>query len=377
MNDRYSLQPFDSPIASVLMPVYNGDAFLVEAIDSALAQTEKNIEIVAVDDGSTDSSREILYRYAAQDTRVRVFEEKHQGLVATLNRGLEVARGKYICRLDADDIATLNRVEKQVRFLEEHPDYVLVGGQVTLVNTAGETIRTRKQSLSTIEIEQELGSHNPFIHSSVMYRRVDALHAGGYDPAFLHTEDYELWVRLAANHRLGNVPDEVCRYRVHENQVSSTNLLRQSFTAHCIRAAFRGASREAIKENVQAEEKDFMPALRRLGYSDDEIAAGIAGGYLIWVSQLNSAGNRELAFKLLSDVQKYLKEMKASSRYLAQTYSWEFIVSLGAHNFLRAARSLFLAFASAPRKTARNILGRLFTPLAIAPTGPLSEHSVK
>ncbi len=119
---------------------------------------------------------------------------------------------------------------------------------------------------------------------------------------------------------------------------------------------------------VQAEEKDFLPALRRLGYLDDEIAASIAVGCLVQVEELNSAGIRDLAFKLLSPVNSVLKQIIGSSRYLAQAYSWEFLVSIGAHNFPRAARSLFLAFASAPGKTTKNIMSRLSSPLTIAPS---------
>ena len=136
------------PIASVLMPVYNGEAYLREAVESVLGQTETNIELVAVDDGSTDSSRAILRQFALQDPRVRVFEEEHKGLVATLNRGLDVARARYICRLDADDIAMPDRIEKQVRFLDAHEDYVLVGGQVTIIDKAGEPMGTWEQPLT-------------------------------------------------------------------------------------------------------------------------------------------------------------------------------------------------------------------------------------
>lgn len=377
MNSLSPLQPIEAPIASVLIRVHNADAYLAEALESALRQTEKKIEVIVVDDGSTDSSREIVQRYAAQDSRVHLFEEEHRGLAATANRGLEVARGKYICILDADDIAMPNRVEKQVKFLEDHPDHVLVSGQATVINKTGETIGTRGKSPPDLDIAQSLKSGNFIVHSSVMYRRAEVLSAGGYDSVFPPAEDYDLWIRLAANCRLGNLPDVVCLYRVHENQQTTSRALREYLSAMCIQSAFRGASREMIRESVQADEKDFMPALRKLGYRDNEIAKSITTCYLIKVSSLNSERNHATASELLSQLKRHLGQMKGSSRYLAQAYSWEFTVSLSAHEFLHALRSLLFAFVYAPRRTTHNILRRLFTPLAIAPTRSVSESSVE
>lgn len=361
------------PIASVLMPVYNGEAYLAEAIESLLGQTERNIEVVAVDDGSTDSSREILRRFATRDTRVRVFEEDHRGLVATLNRGLEVACGKYICRLDQDDIAMPDRVEKQVRFLEEHPDHVLVGGQAIMIGKIGEKLRSWEQPLCYPEVLASLEKGCRFQHSSVMFRRAEVLSEGGYDPLFTTAEDYDLWVRLAVNYRLANLPDLVCQYRVHGNQISCSGILRQSFLAMCIKAFYRGASREMIRKSAQAEEGDFFEVLRNLGYSDDEIAGSLAGGFLHWVATLRSAGRLESALKLLSEVEGHLKKANCHPRYLAQAYWGEILVSLDAHDHRRAVRSLLRAFASSPWRTARRVIGKLLAPAPV-PRDPLQAE---
>lgn len=354
----------DLPIASVLMPIYNGEVYLAEAIESVLGQTENNIEVVAVDDGSTDSSRAILRRFALQDARVRVFEEEHRGLVPTLNRGLDVARAKYICRLDADDIAMPDRIEKQVQFLDGHPDYVLVGGQVTLIGKAGETIGTWEQPLPLVGVEKALSSPGCIVHSAVMYRRAEALSAGGYDPLFHLAEDHDLWFRLAANYRLGNLPDFVCRVRVHGSSVSPLGIPRQMFTVMCVQAAFRGASRETIREGVQAEEKDFFPVLRRLGFRNDEIAERMTGGYLYWAARLRLIGCPEAAFKLLSEAARHLLEWKCDSRYLARVYSSLIICSLDAHNYARAARYLLLALATSPAVTSRRVWNKLSFPFS-------------
>jgi len=364
----------DLPIASVLMPVYNGEAYLAEAIESVLGQTEKNIEVVAIDDGSTDSSRAILRRFALQDPRVRVFEEKHRGLVPALNRGLEVARGKYICRLDADDIAMPDRVEIQVRFLDAHEDYVLVGGQATVIGQAGETIGTREQPFSHDEIEAALRSYCCLTHSAVTFRRAEVLSAGGYDSLFNPAEDYDLWVRLAVNYRLGNLPDFVCQYRVHGNQVCSSSIFKQSFMAMCIRAAFRGASRETIRESVQAKKKDFFLVLRRLGFRNDEIAEGIVGVYLYWVGRYRSMGRQEMACKLLSELTQHMLDLKCNSLYLARVYSLGILVSLDARNYARAARYLLLALALSPEETIRRLFKKLLTPFSSAHNRVKTAH---
>ena len=355
----------DRPIASFLVRVYNGEAYLAEAIESALGQTEKNIEVVVVDDGSTDSSRAILRRFALQDERVRVFEEEHKGLVYPLNLGLQVARAKYVCILDADDIAMPDRVEKQVAFLDAHEDYVLVGGQVILIGRTGEQIGERDLPISHTQAEAALRSSCCFTHSAVMFRRAEVISAGGYDPMFTTgAEDYDLYVRLATTFRIGNLPDVVCRYRMYGDQISFSGVLKQAFTAMCARAAFLGASRKTILESVQAEEKNYLPTLRRLGFGDDEIADGMFGRYIYGVGRLRSVGRREIALKLLSELTQHLLEWKCSPAYLARVYRLEVLVSLDTRNYMRAARYLLQALASAPGETSRHLLRKLLTPFS-------------
>jgi glycosyltransferase involved in cell wall biosynthesis len=346
------------------MPVYNAEAYLAEAVESALGQTEKNIEVVAVDDGSTDSSREILRRYAGRDPRLRILEEEHRGLIAALNRGLEVAQGEYICRLDADDIAMPDRVDRQVRFLQEHLDYVLVGGQVATIGSAGEDIGTVGTQFTGLDLAEYLKAGCCLVHSSVAFRRAEVLSAGAYDPLFVTVEDYDLWVRLVEDYRLAKLPEIVCKFRVHGDQVSVSRILRQYLSTMCIRAAFRGATREAIRDGVRADEKDFLKVLRQLGYSDDEIAANLTNTFLHWTGRLRSAGNRESASKLLLELKGYIQEMRCDSRFLAQAHWWHSRLSLDAHCYTTAAQFLFRAAASSPRVAAKRLLGRLLAPLS-------------
>jgi hypothetical protein len=207
-----------------------------------------------------------------------------------------------------------------------------------------------------------------------MFRRAEALSAGGYDSLFYPAEDYDLWVRLAANYRLGNLADFVCQYRVHGNQVGSSSILKQSFTAMCIRAAFRGASREMIRESVQAGEKDFFLVLRRLGFQNDEIAEGIVGGYLHWAGRYRSMGRQEMACKLLSELTQHLLDLKCNSLYFARVYALEVLVSLDARNYARAARYLLLALALSPVETIQRVFRKLLTPFLSAHNRVKTAH---
>lgn len=354
-----------APIASFLTAVYNGDAHLVEALESALGQTEKNIEIVAVDDGSTDSSREILRKYSHKDPRLRVFVEPHRGLVGTRNRALEEARGKYISVLDQDDVAMADRVEKQVRFLEQHPDCVLVGGQVETIDRTGAGIRSVGERLTGQDLAGHLENGCFLIHSSVTFRRAEVVSAGGYDPLFMPADEYDLFVRLAKNYRIASLPEIVCRYRVHGGQTSVSRILRQYLSVMCIRATFRGASRAAIRMSMQGDERNFLPVLRELGYSDDEIVANLTNTFLHWAARLRSVGDFESASELLLQAEGYVKGMKCNSHYLAQVYSWDARVDLASHHYIKAAHSLLLAFASSPVDTVRYATAKLLASFSI------------
>jgi hypothetical protein len=194
-----------------------------------------------------------------------------------------------------------------------------------------------------------------------MFRRAEVLSVGGYDQLFDPVEDYDLWVRLAANYRLGNLPDLVCGYRMHGNQMSSSGILRLVFKAMCVRAAFRGASREMTRESVQADKKDFFPVLRSLGFGNDEIANSVTGEYTFWVTTLRRTGRREVALTLLSELAQHLITLKCDSADLYQVYSLGIVVSLEARYYGRTARYLLLALASSPGRTCRRVFTRLST----------------
>ena len=207
------------PRVSVLMPVFNGEQFLLAAIESILGQGFTGFEMIVVDDGSTDNTPEILR--SIRDSRLRLLRnERNLGIVAALNRGLEYASGEYICRMDADDIALPGRLEQQVSFLDANPKCVLVGTHARLIDDRGNEIGVEAPPASDAHIRRIMFVHNPFIHGSVMLRSSALRAVGRYDDRFLHNEDYDLWLRIASLHSVANLPEILVSRRIHGNAIT-------------------------------------------------------------------------------------------------------------------------------------------------------------
>jgi glycosyltransferase involved in cell wall biosynthesis len=209
------------PSISVILSVWNGERFIRDAVESVLAQTFRDFELIIINDGSTDGTARILDGFG--DGRiVRLTNERNIGLVRSLNRGLEVVRGTYIARADADDWSDVRRFEKQIRYLEANPEIGVVGTHVAQVDMRGREISVLRPPETHAAILWELIFGLPFVHPSVMMRRDVVTAAGGYDPAFIHIEDTELWSRLVSVTRFANIPEVLCAKRVHSASIGST-----------------------------------------------------------------------------------------------------------------------------------------------------------
>ena len=208
------------PKITVLMPVYNAERFLREAMESILQQTFRDFELIVIDDGSTDESSGIISSF--QDPRIR-FEKngKNAGLIATLNKGLLLARGEYIARMDADDISEPSRFAVQTAFLDGHPDIALVGSWIRVFGAGMRYID--RHPLTHEEIRAQLFFSNALAHPTVMFRRSAFSEAGlAYEEQYKHVEDYGLWVTATRMLRFANIPKPLLRYRVHNESVSRT-----------------------------------------------------------------------------------------------------------------------------------------------------------
>lgn len=216
----------------MILPVWNGSAWLGEAIASILGQTHSNLELVVVDDGSTDDSVRIARLFAARDVRVAVHEGGRRGIVTALNHGIERAHGTLIARMDADDVAVSERLAKQAAFLEANPRCAVVGSAVSVMDETGAEIGAIRFPRDHEEIERALlgeGS-GALAHPAVMMR-TDAVRAvGGYREELYPSEDLDLWLRLAEVGTLANLDDVLLRYRRHRDSIGIRERRRQTVT---------------------------------------------------------------------------------------------------------------------------------------------------
>jgi glycosyltransferase involved in cell wall biosynthesis len=206
------------------MPVYNTERFVAQTTESVLAQTLRDFELIAIDDGSTDRSREILEGFARRDPRVRVVSRPNKGLVATLNEGLALARAPLVARIDADDLCDPRRFEKQVRALSDDPRLVAVGSCSAAIDEDGNALGNYPTPLSHEEIEKEhLRGHSSIHHPSVMFRTEVVRQLGGYRE-LVPCEDFDLWLRLGEVGRLANLPDNLITKRLFPGSIVATTL---------------------------------------------------------------------------------------------------------------------------------------------------------
>ena len=216
------------PRVSVLLPVHNGGRYLRAALASVLAQTFADFELIAIDDGSTDRSAAVLADLAETDHRLRVTCRPNRGLVHTLNEAVGRAAGPYLARMDADDLCRPDRFAKQVAHLDAHPDCVLVGSRVLVVDPAGLPIELLGHEQAHDEIDAaHLGCRWPVVHPAVMLRADAVRRVGGYRQEFDTLEDLDLFLRLAEVGRLANLPDVLLHYRKHFASVTHTRAARQ------------------------------------------------------------------------------------------------------------------------------------------------------
>lgn len=216
-------RPLKVPKVSVLMTIYNAEPYLKEAIDSIVAQSFGDWELIAVENGSQDGSLAILSNYRDERIRACVLPE-NIGRTPALRYAFEQARGEYIAVLDADDVSHPDRLQKQVAYLGLHSSLGLVGSWGVQINERGEAIGKFEPPVEDGELYEALGWSNPFVHSSIMYRRELAKELGGYSPAYIYAQDFALILTMARNQkiRVGMIGERLCSYRICASSVTRT-----------------------------------------------------------------------------------------------------------------------------------------------------------
>jgi glycosyltransferase involved in cell wall biosynthesis len=216
-----------SSAVSVVMPAFNAAEFLDEAVCSILDQTFRDFEFIIVDDGSTDDTACILQKYANADRRVRILRQEKEGLVAALNRGCQLARGRYIARMDADDISLPQRIERQIEFLERHPEIGILGTWASRIDGNGSVVGDWCLSPNPKVLKWNHFFNVCVIHPTVVMRREVLEKVNFYRPDAGHSEDRDLWLRASAITEFSNVPEILLKFRVWPK--STSHRLRREY----------------------------------------------------------------------------------------------------------------------------------------------------
>jgi GT2 family glycosyltransferase len=227
-----------APTVSLIMPAYNAEPYLVEAVESVLGQTFTDFELIIVDDASTDATSAILDRY--DDPRiVRLRNERNLGQTASMNRAIQAAKGAYLARQDADDLSMPQRLELEVAYLDSHPAVGLVGAASTWIDGKGELQRTWEPALDNASLQQELMRNNVILHGSSMFRRAAMEEAGpAYRGDMNYAQDYDFQLRIAEGWDVANLAEHLYAYRWHAGMESiKKKALQDSEAAQAVKLA--------------------------------------------------------------------------------------------------------------------------------------------
>jgi len=218
---------------SVIMAVYNNAPTLQQAVNSILKQTFKDFQFIIVNDVSTDQSEQILNQLAKKDKRIKLINNKAKlGLTKSLNKALKLVKTKYIARMDGDDIALPKRFEKQIDYLNKHPQIGLLGTAVYLINDKDKQIGLKRYSSNHKVLRKKVLHYCPFIHPTWILRRSVLLEVGEYNQNFPYAQDYELILRIASKFPTANLPEPLLKYRVDSSvAISLKNLKKQEWLA--------------------------------------------------------------------------------------------------------------------------------------------------
>ena len=269
-SDRNVPAPAAGPV-TVLMPAYNAERHLAPAIESVLAQTHDDFELLVIDDGSKDNTFAVAQAYAARDARVRAITQPNAGIAHTMNRGLELTRSEWVFCMHADDEMMPNRLERQLAFLAAHPDVAVASSLVLFTGGGGEVIgRGRSPFTDPAAVDRAVanGEVIAFNHPATVMRRSVVLGVGGYRQAFWPAEDLDLWNRVAERgHRVAVQDEYLLKYRIHGTSasISRARLMQQKaiWMERCIASRRRGEPEPTWDEFVDQNRR--APLRERLG----------------------------------------------------------------------------------------------------------------
>jgi glycosyltransferase involved in cell wall biosynthesis len=318
-----------TPTVSVVMSVFNGERFVAEAIESILNQTFRDFEFIIIDDGSSDGTADILARYQKADNRMVLHHHPNQGQVPSLNIGCGLARGRYIARIDADDVALPERFERQVDYLERNPQVALVGSSIINIDEMGRNLSAWPLPTNNQEIQERLFALRdiPFCHVTLVFRTEAFRTVNGYRRAFAPAEDYDLWLRMAERWQLANLPEPLVKVRRRAQSLSFTSA-RQQVISRLVAWSASAIRRAGGTDPICQEEPVSRELVRSLGVSDEVFERSLLGVYQYWIDVMLQASDKAGALRVI--------------REALESQSWNHInKSILANTWLVAARIYF------------------------------------
>lgn len=279
-----------SPQVSIVMSAFNAEAYVREAVTSLLDQSFHDFELIVINDGSEDDTGAILHSF--QDVRIKVVDQPNRGVGTSLNLGCDMARGEFIARLDADDVACPRRLELQASYLLENEGVGLLGGGIEALNAEGQVAYTVYYPPTDAEIRRALPHRTCFAHSAVMMRKEAFDRAGGYRRQFDFVEDHDLWLRMIELTNAANLREIVCRHRIHHESASQQNIERQAIVGLAAKAAAR-MRRISGKDDFDGMLEITAQELAEVGVRPGQIRQAIALAYLRWANTLLRMGKTE------------------------------------------------------------------------------------
>ena len=290
------------PVVSVVMSVYNGERFLQDAVESILSQSLRDFEFIVIDDGSTDHSAAILDRYQNSDARLKVCHGEHAGLIESLNRGCALAQGKYIARMDADDVAIKDRLIWQTDFMDAHPEIGIVGGAVEWIDATGKPLVIRRYPSDDEKIKTTLFQQGcAFWHPTVVLRREVFARAGGYRRVVVDAEDYDLWLRIADHYQLANLENVVLKYRIHPHQVSMRKTAQQTLGMIAAQVA-ASTRRNGLADPLNSMVAITDETLASLGVTKSMLSRRFASYRRDWIRNMVTAGEYSTALEATLEI---------------------------------------------------------------------------
>lgn len=244
------------PLVSIVMPAYNAEKFIREAIDSILNQTFRDFELIILNDGSKDSTRETIESYA--DERIVLINKENEGVARTLNAGLQIARGKYIWRHDADDISLPGKLEKQVVFLENHPHIALCATQVAFMTERGKVAWSKRQPKNdwlgeknhrVVKFE-DFNPFSPITHGTVLFRSSILESVPSYREAFITSEDIDMWLRMMEHAELAVINECLSLHRLSSASATAVHGWKNEFYREQAKAYY------LVRKNGEQDELD-------------------------------------------------------------------------------------------------------------------------